>query len=140
MTARLLLSELGTEHGELERTYLTQRDATLLLEVLRVRDTRASEPPGASGDAAQTVYALPPSAVDAVMRRYGRPIAEEIPEPEPALRLDAGAHLSTFRHLARFDVIARDYVYYRPDASSPGLAALSVTVAAALRFLAERAQ
>jgi len=139
VTPRLLLSELGAEHGQLERTYLTERDATLLLAVVRVRDTRASEHAAATGEAVQHVYELPLAAVDAVMRRYGRPIAEEIPEPEAALRLEAGAHLSTFRHLARFDVIARDYVYYRPNADSPGLAALTVTVAAALRFLAERA-
>jgi hypothetical protein len=127
---RLLVSEHVGEDAVIERTVLIGA-GTLRLAVLRC----------AAGDDTPSVQALaelPPGALDAVMRRYGKPLAEDVPEPPPELVLDDGAALSAFRHLARFDVIARDYVYYRPEREAPGLAALSVTVAAALRFLALR--
>jgi hypothetical protein len=127
----LLISEHGAAGDTLERTQLIARDGRLLLAVLRHTDANATDDVEAVGE-------LPAAALDAVMRRYGKPLAPEVPEPKAALILDGGAVVSTFRHLARYDVIARDYVYYRADADSDGLAALSVTVAAALRFLALR--
>jgi hypothetical protein len=119
---RLVIAEHAVEGGVLERTLLVSRDATPLLAIVRGNDVKA-------------LKELPVGAIDGVMRRYGKPLADEVSEPAPQLRL-AGATLSTFRHLARYDVIARDYVYYRPDSEEPGVAAVSATVGAALRFLA----
>ena len=128
---RLLVSEHVDADGGVERTLLIGSADAVLLAVLRHGEEGAEA-------SVQALAEIPAGALDAVMRRYGKPLAEDVPEPEPVLALGNGAVLSTFRHLARFDVIARDYVYYRPGADSPGLAALSVTVAAALRFLAVR--
>ncbi len=128
---RLLVSEHAAVDGAVERTLLIGAES-LLLAVLRCDE-------GGGAPRVQALAELPAGALDGVMRRYGKPLADDVPEPAPALVLGDGAALSVFRHLARFDVIARDYVYYRPDAEASGLAALSVTVAAALRFLALRA-
>lgn len=82
------------------------------------------------------VVALPRKALDAVMSRYGVPF-----DPEAAiavvgtLSLGSGRTLRHVRHLAGYDVIARDYlVYDAPDVQT--LCALSTTVAHGLEHLA----
>jgi hypothetical protein len=81
---------------------------------------------------------LPPGAVEAVMERFGRALADDVAPQLPGLTVGAGASLHALRHLARYDVIARDYVVLvRPGRDS--LVSLSTTVAGALRHLARAA-
>lgn len=83
--------------------------------------------------------ALPEGAVDAVMKKFGAPIepSEKVGEVA-AMDLGEGATLRHVRHLARYDVIARDWlVYERPGAEA--LCAMATTVAGALEHLARAA-
>ena len=82
------------------------------------------------------VRALPPGALAAVLARYGAPFDADVPIASVAtLDLESGQTLRHVRHLAGYDVIARDYlVYERPDAEP--LCALAATVSAALLHLA----
>ena len=87
----------------------------------------------------ETPLTLGEGALEAVMTRFGAPL--EPSEPliaVGALDLGGGRAVRHVRHLARYDVIARDFVVY----DVPGrdaLCALAVTVSAALAHLA-RAQ
>jgi hypothetical protein len=80
-------------------------------------------------------WILPHGALAAVLARYGAPFDEGAESSLIAtLQLAAGESLRHVRHLAGYDVIARDYlVYERPDAEA--LCALAATVAAALLHL-----
>jgi hypothetical protein len=79
---------------------------------------------------------LPDGALEAVMSRFGNAL-------DPAVRISRVAALELgnerllrhVRHLARFDVIARDYLVYESPGSEP-ICALATTVAAALGHLA----
>ena len=54
---------------------------------------------------------LPTGALRAVMLRYGAPFDEQaMSQSQGTLALAAGASLRHVRHLAGYDVIARDYV------------------------------
>jgi hypothetical protein len=79
--------------------------------------------------------ALPAGALRAVMVRYGAPFdAEAMSQSQGSLELGAGVQLRHVRHLAGYDVIARDYLVY----SEPGLeavCAMATNVAGALRYL-----
>lgn len=79
--------------------------------------------------------ALPEGALRAVMVRYGAPFDEQaMSQSQGSLELGAGASLRHVRHLAGYDVIARDYLVY----SEPGLeavCAMATNVAGALRYL-----
>ncbi|MBX3187741.1 MAG: hypothetical protein KF819_12025 [Labilithrix sp.] len=85
---------------------------------------------------------LPPGAIEAVMKRFGAPI-----EPSERARLDDvealdlgdGRRLRRARHLARFDVIARDYLVYEAPGEEP-LCAMATAVAGALQHLARAAR
>ena len=78
---------------------------------------------------------LPVGALRAVMLRYGAPFdADATSHSHGALELSAGASLRHVRHLAGYDVIARDYLVY----AEPGLeavCAMATNVAGALRYL-----
>jgi hypothetical protein len=78
---------------------------------------------------------LPPGSLKAVMLRYGAPFdARATSQTCAELALEGGARLVHVRHLAGYDVIARDYLVY----SEPGMAELCVmatNVAGALRHL-----
>ena len=78
---------------------------------------------------------LPAAALRAVMLRYGAPFdADAMSQSQGSLELAAGASLRHVRHLAGYDVIARDYLVY----SEPGLeavCAMATNVAGALRYL-----
>ena len=87
----------------------------------------------------EKVMALPDGSLDAVMKRFGKPLAVEEREMMVDERLDLGdgRSLVRFRFLARYDVIARDFlVLYAPDAEP--LCELATSVTAALDHLARR--
>jgi hypothetical protein len=84
-------------------------------------------------------FALPDGALEAVMARFGKPL--ELSErlvPTGALDLGAGRVLRHVRHLARYDVIARDYLVYETAGQEP-VCALATTVAGALGHLGRAA-
>jgi len=86
----------------------------------------------------EEALALPSKALDAVMARYGDPFDPEAPiTVVGTLQLDAGRTLRHVRHLAGYDVIARDYLVYDAPEAQP-LCALSATVARGLEHLATR--
>jgi hypothetical protein len=81
------------------------------------------------------VWPLPRGALEAVLSRYGAPFDEHARSSAIAsLKLSQGERLRHVRHLAGYDVIARDYlVYERPEREA--LCVLAATVAAALLHL-----
>ncbi len=85
--------------------------------------------------AAGEAWPLPPGALGAVLTRYGAPFdAAARIAPVASFALGEGEVLRHVRHLAGYDVIARDYlVYERPG--SEALCALAASVAAALLHL-----
>jgi hypothetical protein len=115
--ARLLLHQATDPAGVLENVWLELEGGEL---ALRAGD-RPPVPVGAG-------------VLGAVMRRYGRPLADDSLAHGPELRLASGERLALLRHLARFDVIAKDYVVYEAPGQPP-LAELATAVSAALCFL-----
>src|SRR4051812_22143149 len=85
------------------------------------------------------VWPLPEAAVHAVLSRFGAPVDYDAPTSTVAsLELASGERLRHVRHLAGYDVIARDYIVYEsPDGQA--LCAMSTTVAAALLHLGRAA-
>jgi hypothetical protein len=82
-------------------------------------------------------FPLPEGALDAVMLRYGAPLdpASQL-VPVAILPLGEGRALRHVRHLATYDVIARDYLVYDAPGKEP-LCALATTVAGALDHLGQ---
>lgn len=82
---------------------------------------------------------LPDGALEAVMTRFGKPldVSEQL-MPVGALELGDGRTLRHVRHLARWDVIARDWLVLEVAGEEP-LCALATTVAGALGHLARAA-
>ena len=95
-----------------------------------------AEPEGLSLVSDEGAWPLPSGALEAVMARYGAPFDPEAKSQEQAvLELGEGRRLRHVRHLAGYDVVARDYLIYE----APGAAAscvMATTVAGALRHLA----
>jgi hypothetical protein len=84
-------------------------------------------------------FALPEGALPAAMARYGAPLeASEPLAPVGTLDLGDGCVLRHVRHLARYDVIARDYLVYEMADREP-VCALAATVAGVLVHLARAA-
>jgi hypothetical protein len=85
-------------------------------------------------------FELPEGALDATMARFGAPLepGERIAIVS-ALDLGAGRVVRHVRHLARFDVIARDYLVYEKPGRETACA-LATTVAGALDHLARAGQ
>ena len=82
-------------------------------------------------------WALPHGALHAVLARFGAPFDEDARSSLIAsLQLAPGESLRHVRHLAGYDVIARDYLVYQP-ANGEALCALAATVAAALLHLGQ---
>ena len=78
---------------------------------------------------------LPLGALRAVMLRYGAPFdPEAATESHGVLELESGASLRHVRHLAGYDVIARDYLVYAELGLEP-VCAMATNVAGALRHL-----
>lgn len=83
--------------------------------------------------------ALPDGAIEATFARFGGELDDAVNVVGDGLAIGEGASLHALRHLARYDVIARDYlVLRRPGA--PARVALGVTIAGALRHLARAAE
>lgn len=118
------IHEFSSASGELSSVYLHVRSEDGQLEIV-------------SEDGA---WALPDTAVHAVLSRFGAPFDNEATISTVAeLELPSGERLRHVRHLAGYDVIARDYIVYEqaPNESASGetLCAMSATVAAALLHL-----
>jgi hypothetical protein len=113
------IHEFSSASGELSSVYLRKTDDRL--EVV-------------SDDGA---WALPHGALYAVLARFGAPFDEDARSSLIAsLQLGEGESLRLVRHLAGYDVIARDYlVYEHPNGEA--LCALAATVAAALLHLGQ---
>ncbi len=73
-------------------------------------------------------------AVRTVMQRYARPLDPDVVVEGPALELGAD-RLRRLRYRAAVDAIGRDYLVWESGEAAPA-AALSISVAAALRHLA----
>jgi hypothetical protein len=79
---------------------------------------------------------LPAGGLRVVMLRYGAPLDPgAVTELQASLSLADGATLQHVRHLAGYDVIARDYLVYAEPGQAP-LCVMATTVAGALRHLA----
>jgi hypothetical protein len=111
------IHEFSSEEGQLSSVYL--RAEGDLLEIV-------------SDDGA---WPLPQGALRAVLARFGAPFDGDARISTIArLDLASGAVLCHVRHLAGYDVIARDYIVYE-EPSTEALCALAATVAAALLHL-----
>ena len=119
---QILLDEHVLDDGTVARTWLRADGDELALV----------EPDGARP--------LPDGAVAATFARFGGELSDDLAVPgDGALDLGGGARLVPLRHLARYDVIARDYLVLTTDAGAPRVA-LAVTIAGALRHLARAAE
>lgn len=110
----------------------TTADGALSATHLRVADGVVEI--AADGDGAGAL-ALPDGAIERVMTRYGAPVEEGTKLTEVDAIDLGGARLRHVRHLARYDVIAKDWLLYERDGEEP-ICALANTVAAALVHLA----
>jgi hypothetical protein len=82
---------------------------------------------------------IPAGLLVRVFERYGKPLDEQVTlNRETSLTVEEGMTLYGLRHLARFDVIAKDYLVLARVGKDP-LAELSVSVYGALMHLATRA-
>ncbi|MBS2016214.1 MAG: hypothetical protein JST00_25250 [Deltaproteobacteria bacterium] len=83
--------------------------------------------------------ALPEGAIEAVMAKFGAPLepGERLGEIA-ALDLGEGRRVRHVRHLARYDVIARDWLVLEQPGHE-ALCAMATTVAGALEHLARAA-
>ena len=129
---RIRIAEHIDDQGTPEQTYL---------ELLPADHASAGNPEAAAVRlvAGEVQGRLPVRAVEAVMRRYGRPLDERIEPDGPLLDLGGGRALQQMRYQAPVDADARDYLVWRAPGEDP-LAALSNGVAAALRHLATAMQ
>ena len=78
---------------------------------------------------------LPLEMLTRVMARYGKPLAEGIALAGPRLELAGGTVLCRIRYLARYDVIAKDYLVLARPGEVP-LVELCTSIAGALVHLA----
>ena len=111
------IHEFSSASGELSAVYL--RVGAAQLEIV-------------SDDGA---WVLPQGALHAVLARFGAPFdGAALSSTVATLELAEGESLRHVRHLAGYDVIARDYLVYQHP-SGEALCALATTVAAALLHL-----
>jgi hypothetical protein len=111
-------------------------DATGALSALFLRQASGVLEIVGDGDAEKEPTPLPEGALAAVMARYGAPFDPDATISVIAtLDLGDGGTLRHVRHLAGYDVIARDYLVYDAAGREP-VCALSVAVARALEHLA----
>jgi hypothetical protein len=115
--SRLLVDQRALPDGTYTRTFLETRDGAL---VLCIDDEIEAE-------ISVEIFA-------AVIRRYGKPLADEVTVTGDRLDLPRGDSLVLLRHLATYDIIAKDYLVYTcpPD---PPIAELATSIAGALTYL-----
>ena len=113
----LLIHERISADGAAERTWLELNDAGLFLRI------EPSEP-------AKVELRI----LEAVMCRYGKPLAEDVVATGPTLQWQDGRSLCLFRHRARYDVIARDFLAYRVPGEETRVE-LAASVTSALVYL-----
>jgi hypothetical protein len=113
----LKIHEATTASGALEEVFLRVSDGALAI----VND--------------DGTLTLPDGSLGAVMTRFGAPLdpASQL-TVVATLDLGSGSTLRHVRHLAMYDVIARDYLVYDAPGREP-LCALATTVAGALDHL-----
>src|SRR5262245_58789890 len=116
MNAKLLLHERTLPDGAIEKTWLEVERGALFFHVEGVAKTEVSV-----------------AILDGVMRRYGRPLADDIDAEGPRLEV-AGRALSLLRYRPRYDVIARDYLVYAKGQDTP-TAELATAITGALAYL-----
>jgi hypothetical protein len=115
------IHEFSSVTGELSAIYL--RAEAGLTEIMSADDA----------------WPLPEGALHAVLARFGAPFDGNARISTIAsLELPSGEILRHVRHLAGYDVIARDYIVYEAPESET-LCALAATVAAALLHLGRAA-
>jgi hypothetical protein len=121
VTTLLKIHETTTEAGTLRGAFLRASGGVLAI----VTD--------------EGTFALPDGALGAVMARFGAPVDSASKVAAVAmLDLGDGRMLHHVRHLAKYDVIARDYLVYHAVGMEP-LCALATTVAGALDHLGRAA-
>jgi hypothetical protein len=84
----------------------------------------------------ESPVALPMGVLGRVMERYGKPLADGVALDGPVIDLGDGCTLRRIRHLARYDVIARDFLVWSAPGREP-LVELAVTISGALTHLAK---
>jgi len=143
-TARLIIHECALGDGAFERTWLEVAGGRLVLGCDGLVSGRSGSPSADEASDADHADAdmshsgaraiVEPGVLDAVMKRYGRPLADDVIVTGPTLELGGGQTLSLLRHRARYDVIARDFLVYRVPGREP-VAELAASVTAALTYL-----
>jgi hypothetical protein len=82
---------------------------------------------------------IPSSILVRIFERYGKPLDEQVDLTGAiSLTVEEGTSVHSLRHLARFDVIAKDYLVLKRTGKEP-LAELSVSIYGALMHLTQRA-
>lgn len=114
---KLLIHQRTRDDGTLEDLFLSRENDALRVQI--------GNEEGAL---------IPIEALVAVMRKFGRAIAEEIRLTGPSLDLGDHGSLVLLRHLARYDVIARDFLVLRAPNEEP-ITELASSVTAALMHL-----
>jgi hypothetical protein len=120
----LKIDEITRDDGTLEGVHLhaSPSEQAELGELVLVTPSRETQ--------------LPAHVLAPVMRRYGLPFdPDEAVSVVGTLDLGGARSLRHVRHLARYDVIAKDYLVYEEPGAEP-ICALATTVAGALAHLA----
>jgi len=120
-TTRLCIDETIDDAGAPARTWLARDGDDLVL----ARDGAAD-------------VCIPEDVLVGVVVRYAKPLADEVAVEGASLPLPSGARLTLLRHLARYDVIARDWLVLERPGEEP-IAELATAIAAPLRRLASLA-
>ncbi|HEY0253921.1 MAG TPA: hypothetical protein VGC41_20465 [Kofleriaceae bacterium] len=118
MATGLLLDERILSDGRHAKTIATIEEGKLHL----------ADDEGATG-------ALPMTAVDRVMQKYGLPLEANIPLVGEALECGDGRRLRRLRFHAVVDAEGRDYLVWERPGEEP-LAVIATHATAALRYLA----
>ena len=114
---KLLIHQRTRDDGTLEDLFLSREGDALRVHI---------------GEGEEAL--IPIEALVAVMRKFGKALAEEIRLTGPSLDLGERRSLVMLRHLARYDVIARDFLVFRAPNEEP-ITELASAVTAALMHL-----